>query len=214
VSEAVLTAVVAAALVIVLLAAGWLAWRRRGRRGMMQARAGTRAPPPAGDHAPPPRAFSIDDFAPLPPRPARTAPAPAPAPGGPSAALPASLLVVDDSAVARVKLRKLFEGAGYLVDHAADGEEALLLIAGKRYAVLITDLEMPQLNGFELIAAVHASPATEDLPIVAITGHEELSARVNDMKGVYGVFRKPWDDRELQRHVANVATLRQRGAGA
>jgi CheY-like chemotaxis protein len=125
-----------------------------------------------------------------------------------------TLLVVDDSAVARFKLRKLFEGAGYRVDHAADGEEALLLIAGKRYSVLITDLEMPQLNGFQLIAAVRGNPATEDIPIIAITGHDELSAKVNDMKGVYGVFRKPWDDHELRKHVDNVAKLRQPDAGS
>ena len=200
-------------LIAVLLAACWLVWRRRTRRGIRRPVA-TPPPAPAHDSAQQPPALSIASFAPLPPRAAPATPAPAPAPrAAPAAAGPASLLVVDDSAVARAKLRKLFEGAGFLVDQAADGEEALALIVSKPYAVLITDLEMPKLNGFQLIAAVQASPATEDLPIIAITGHDELSAQVNDMKGLYGLFKKPWNDSELHKRVANVATLRRRGTG-
>jgi CheY-like chemotaxis protein len=126
--------------------------------------------------------------------------------------VPVSLLVVDDSAVSRAKLRKLFEAAGYEVDLAVDGEEALARFATKPYAVLITDLEMPKVDGFQVIAAVQNSLDAEDLPIIAITGHEELSARVHDMKGLYGIFRKPWNDRELLKRVAAVSTLRRQAA--
>lgn len=52
----------------------------------------------------------------------------------------ADLLLVDDSAVARAKLRKLFEGAGYQVHLACDGVEALALLQKGRYALMITDL--------------------------------------------------------------------------
>jgi CheY-like chemotaxis protein len=168
--------------------------------------------PPA---APLPRAAppaTIASFAPLPPRVALTAPAqPAqPAPTAPPLpAAPISMLVADDSAVARAKLRKLFESAGYEVDVAADGEEALDLIGRKPYALLITDLEMPKVDGFQVIAAVQGSLETEDLPIIAITGHEELSARVHDMQGLYGIFKKPWNDRELLKRVAAVSTMRR-----
>ena len=126
--------------------------------------------------------------------------------------VPVSLLAVDDSAVARVLLRKLFEAAGYRVDVAADGDEALALLESKRYAVLVTDLEMPKVNGFELIAAVQSNPASSDLPIIAITGHEELSARVHDMKGLYGIFKKPWNESELLQRVTNLARLRRLAA--
>jgi CheY-like chemotaxis protein len=198
----------------VLLAVGWLLWRRHARRARRGIRppAETQPPAPAPTAAPPPPALSIASFAPLPPRAAPAVPA-APVPRGASATGPARLLVVDDSAVARAKLRKLFQAAGFLVDLAADGDEALVLIASKPYAVLITDLEMPKLNGFQLIAAVQANPGTEDLPIIAITGHDELSAQVDEMKGLYGLFKKPWNDGELQKRVTNVATLRRRRAG-
>ncbi len=129
----------------------------------------------------------------------------------PPAAVPppkALILVVDDSAVARAKLKKLFEGQGYRVETAGDGHEALTKIGADHYAVVVTDLEMPTMDGFELIAAVQGSMETEDLPIIAITGHEELQARVHDCQGLYGIFKKPWNDRELLRRVETLSTLR------
>jgi CheY-like chemotaxis protein len=136
---------------------------------------------------------------------------PAPAAPAPRAA-PSAVLVIDDSAVARAKLRKLFEGAGYRVEVAADGVAGLELLAGQRFAVLVTDLEMPRMDGFELIAAVQGSLDTEDLPIIAITGHDELQARVHDCQGLYGIFKKPWNDRELLKRVAALAALPQAAA--
>ncbi len=146
------------------------------------------APPPARPEPPPPRVPAT--------------------PQEPDTAQPLAVLVADDSAVARAKLRKLLEGAGFMVDVAYDGEQALDLLSRKSYAVLITDLEMPVLDGFQVIAHVQGGLETEDLPIIAITGHEELSARVNDCQGLYGIFKKPWNDRELLKRVATVAQLR------
>jgi len=139
-------------------------------------------------------------------------PAPVPAPAEPAKpAEPASLLLVDDSAVARAKLGRLFEAAGYRVTLARDGVEALERLAEQRFQVLITDLEMPNKDGFELIAAVQGSLETEDLPIIAITGHDELQARVHQIQGVYGIFKKPWNDRELLKRVESLAAMRKPG---
>lgn len=134
-------------------------------------------------------------------------------PAGPMAAAqaePAAVLVVDDSAVVRAKLRKLLEGAGYRVVLANDGHEALAALPGDFFSVLITDLEMPNMGGVELIAHVQGSQDTEDLPVIAITGHDELQAHVRDCQGLYGIFRKPWNDRELLRRVEALAGLRVR----
>ncbi len=119
-----------------------------------------------------------------------------------------AVLVVDDSAVARAKLRKLFESQGYRVETAGDGHEALEKIGADRFSVVVTDLEMPTMDGFELIAAVQGSLETEDLPIIAITGHDELQARVHDCQGLFGIFKKPWNDRELLKRVETLSTLR------
>jgi CheY-like chemotaxis protein len=137
-----------------------------------------------------------------------------PAPAAPAAPPePAALLLVDDSAVARAKLGKLFQTAGYQVTLAKDGVEALERLAERRFAVLITDLEMPHKDGFELIAAVQGNMDTEDMPIIAITGHDEMQARVHQVQGLYGIFKKPWNDRELLKRVETLTQLSRPKAG-
>lgn len=124
------------------------------------------------------------------------------------ARLPKSVLVVDDSAVPRAKLRKLFEAQGYHVETANDGVQALQAMAKRKFSVVITDLEMPNMDGFELIAAIQGSMDTEDIPVIAITGHEEMQARVHNIQGLYGIFKKPWNDRELLKRVDVLASIR------
>ncbi len=119
----------------------------------------------------------------------------------------ARILVVDDSAVVRAKLGRLLESAGYAVWHAGNGVQAEILLGKSAFDLLITDLEMPEMDGFQLIAAVRGSIATENLPIIAITGHDELHTRVNACEGIYGLFRKPWNDREMLRRVGLLVQL-------
>jgi CheY-like chemotaxis protein len=120
----------------------------------------------------------------------------------------ADLLLVDDSAVARAKLRKLFEPAGYQVHLAKDGVEALELLRRGRYALMVTDLEMPQMDGVELIRSCKARADTAHMPILAVTGHDHLRAKFNECHGVQGVHRKPWVDDILLSHVAALVPQR------
>lgn len=134
------------------------------------------------------------------------------APAGPAAAplvpLAADLLLVDDSAVVRAKLRRLFEPAGYRVALARDGQEALQLLAQGRYALMVTDLEMPNLDGVGLINAVQHQPAIAQMPIMAITGHDDLQARLNECREICGIYRKPWIDEDLLGHVQSLVGSR------
>ncbi len=184
---------------------------------LRQATAAAAARSPSASAQPAMPALPVD----WPTAPGRHGPAPAHTPSGwdasttaPLSSLslaasptPARLLLVDDSAVARAKLRKLFETAGYTADLARDGLEALDLLAKGHYALMITDLEMPNMNGIELIAAVNGSLDTEDMPILAITGHDDLQAKVHECQGLFGIFKKPWNDRELLRRVQTLAHL-------
>jgi len=166
------------ALFIVLLVLAF-----RGRDDELPHRRADAAPPPAAAAAPV----------------ARAAP--------PAAGTPV-ILVADDSMVARAKLGRLLQGAGYEVVLAADGVEALEALSKRFFSLLITDLEMPNMDGLELISNVQGSLETEDLPIVAITGHDDLQARVRDVEGLYGLFKKPWNDRDLLRRVSTLAHVR------
>lgn len=152
---------------------------------------------------------------PVSPEPASLKTAQAASPAAPPIAEPPApaarahkLLIVDDSAVVRAKLKKLFESQGYEITLACDGEEGLAAIeAFPSFAVVITDLEMPKMDGFALIAAIQGAIETENVPIIAITGHEALQARVQDCQGLYGIFKKPWNDRELLKRVDSLAAM-------
>jgi CheY-like chemotaxis protein len=115
--------------------------------------------------------------------------------------LVADLLLVDDSAVVRAKLRRLFEPAGFRIALARDGAEALALLGAGRYALMLTDLEMPKLDGVGLIRATLALPACASMPILAITGHDDLQSQLNQLNAVAGIYRKPWVDDDLLGHV-------------
>ena len=166
----------------------WLVGRRpTARRPAATAAPASTAPPePPQEEAPPPAA--------RPPVPAAP-----PAIGVPP--LQADLLLVDDSAVVRAKLRRLFEPAGYRLALARDGEEALALLQAGRYGLMVTDLEMPRLDGVALVRAVQQQPGWAGMPVLAITGHDDLQAQLNQLQAVAGIYRKPWNDDDLLGHV-------------
>jgi len=79
------------------------------------------------------------------------------------------LLLVDDSISVRKFVGQMLEKAGFDVLTAADGLEALKVVEETLVHAVITDLEMPRLNGFELIKALRSRTATRDIPIVVLT---------------------------------------------
>lgn len=120
-----------------------------------------------------------------------------------------TVLIVDDSQLVRVALTKVLESAKMRVLQAVDGLDAQQVLDREYVDVVISDLEMPRMDGFEFIAFVRGHLDTENLPIIAITGSDELHQRVGSIQGLYGIFRKPWNDRELVRRITDVANIRR-----
>ena len=85
------------------------------------------------------------------------------------AARRASLLVVDDALTVRELQRAILERAGYEVRTANDGLEALGLLAQKRAELVLTDVEMPNLDGFGLTARIRGEPKLANIPVLIIT---------------------------------------------
>jgi two-component system chemotaxis sensor kinase CheA len=80
------------------------------------------------------------------------------------------LLLVDDSPFFRNMLSPVLQAAGYEVVAAASGREAIeLLKTGGRFDLIVTDVEMPGMSGFDLAEAVRAEPATMDIPVIALS---------------------------------------------
>jgi len=92
--------------------------------------------------------------------------APAPAPQR------AHILVAEDSITSRLLLKGILEGAGYSVRTAPDGLEAFALLRQHRFDLLVSDVEMPGINGFELAMRVRAEDRLKDVPIILVTALE------------------------------------------
>ncbi|MDF2744914.1 MAG: response regulator, partial [Actinomycetia bacterium] len=95
----------------------------------------------------------------------------------PSPAGPASVLVVDDTAVVRELERSILEGAGYRVRTAADGRLALVALADTPADLVVTDVEMPNCDGLELTRAIRAEPGLAGLPVVVVTSRSSEADR-------------------------------------
>ena len=80
------------------------------------------------------------------------------------------VLLIDDAPFFRNMLAPVLKAAGYTVTCTASGEEALALLdGGKRFDVVVTDLEMPGMDGFELAAAVRGDPRTASVPVIGLS---------------------------------------------
>ena len=79
------------------------------------------------------------------------------------------VLVIDDSLTTRMLEQSILESAGYEVDVALSGEEALGLVRTKRYALVLVDVEMPGMDGFTFIEHLRSEPATREIPTILVT---------------------------------------------
>jgi two-component system chemotaxis sensor kinase CheA len=90
-----------------------------------------------------------------------------------------SILLVDDAVFFRGMLAPVLEAAGYDVTCAASGKAALAALgSGRRFDVIITDLDMPEMDGFDLAQAVSANPRSAGIPIIGLTS--SLCTEVSD----------------------------------
>ena len=89
--------------------------------------------------------------------------------------------MVDDSITARSLLKTILESAGYLVRTAVDGAEAYATIRESAFDVVVSDVDMPRMNGFDLCRKVRGWPGTADLPIVLVT---TLDSREDREQGI------------------------------
>lgn len=88
---------------------------------------------------------------------------------------PLSILVVDDSSTVVFALKRLLEQDGYEVLVAGDGEEAIMVAETYKPDLILMDVLMPGMNGFQATRHIRKLPQTEDTPIIIISGSEQKS---------------------------------------
>ncbi len=107
------------------------------------------------------------------------------------------ILIVDDSEGTRKLCSKMLGKDGYVVSEAQNGEEALKLVGGNDYDLVVTDLMMPVMDGMELLE--HLKRNNPKMPVIIITAYASVATAVEAIKkGAYDYVPKPFNPGELQ----------------
>ncbi|MBJ6725308.1 hybrid sensor histidine kinase/response regulator [Geomesophilobacter sediminis] len=88
-----------------------------------------------------------------------------------------SVLVAEDSITSRTLLKNILEGAGFAVRTAVDGSDALALVKSEEFDIVVSDVEMPRMDGFQLTAAIRGDQRLAELPVILVTGLESREDR-------------------------------------
>ena len=107
-----------------------------------------------------------------------------------------SILVVDDEELLRDLLVKILTREGYQVDTAIDGEEALEKLAQKQYHLLVSDIKMPRINGFELLREVKSK--YPEIGVIMMTAYgDSFSVKDSLLLGADEYITKPFKSFEI-----------------
>jgi CheY-like chemotaxis protein len=104
--------------------------------------------------------------------------------------MPSHILVIDDDTDARTLLRGMLEHLGYSVATAGNGVEGLEEIAKQTPDLIILDLMMPRMSGFEMMGKLRGSQSINPIPIVIISSLATPGAQMDRLPGVVGALQK------------------------
>jgi len=115
----------------------------------------------------------------------------------------ATILVIEDDLAFRDLLRLHLRQAGHKVQAAADPEEGLRSLIDAPPDLILLDLDLPYLSGFEVLEALKKDPVSGKIPVVIVTGHaeEEVHERCRGI-GIEGYLTKPFKSEHLLKTIA------------
>lgn len=110
----------------------------------------------------------------------------------------AAILTVDDSASLRQAIKIALSSEGYAVTEAADGSEGLAKAAANDFALIITDLNMPVMDGLTMIRELRSRPAHQGVPILFLTTESDANIKAQaKAAGATGWLTKPFNADQL-----------------
>lgn len=121
------------------------------------------------------------------------------------------VLVVDDSELTRDMLVSLLERLNFVVDEAVDGADALQMLERHKPDLVMTDLDMPVMDGFGLLGRIRESPALQSLPVIVFSTRDSDDVKRRAMKAganaylVKAAFRADELNRALRQHIRSAA---------
>ncbi|KQQ54242.1 MULTISPECIES: response regulator [Rhizobium/Agrobacterium group] len=117
----------------------------------------------------------------------------------------ANILTVDDSASIRMTTKIALTNAGYSITEAVDGADGLAKAKSGSFDLIVTDLNMPNMNGLEMIEALRQSPAHTGIPIIFLTTESDADMKTRaKAAGATGWVTKPFDPENLVKIVRKV----------
>ncbi len=122
----------------------------------------------------------------------------------------ANILIVDDEEPNRHLLETLLKAEGYLTQAAATGEIALAMVANMQPDLILLDVMMPGMDGFQVAGKLKADPATEHIPVIMVTSLDDRGAMLAGLKaGAEEFLTKPLDRTALKVRVRNILRLKE-----
>ncbi len=105
-----------------------------------------------------------------------------------------SILVVDDNRMNRLMLARGLEPQGHRVSFAENGRQALEMMQNQAVDLILLDIEMPEMNGYEVLEQLHANPHWRDIPVIMISGVDEIDSVVKCIEmGAADYLNKPFN---------------------
>lgn len=115
----------------------------------------------------------------------------------------AKVLIVDDSTAYRLRLRQMIRKLGHQVLMAHDGEQALALAQSECPDIILMDIVMPGMNGYQAKRVLAGDDATRDIPVIFVSSHGGETDRIWGIRqGAVAYISKPVDTDELQSAIA------------
>ncbi len=119
--------------------------------------------------------------------------------------MPLTILVVDDDLGTRLSISDYLELSGYSVVMANDGQEALVMVDNYHPDLIVTDIIMPRMNGYELVRRVRQQPAFRLLPVILLTARTKTQERILGYQSGCDLYLpKPFELEELAAAIRNL----------
>jgi len=122
-------------------------------------------------------------------------------------------LVVDDSMLVRCTVCRFLEERGFTVETATNGIEALQVLTRVHPDLIVTDMQMPQMTGGELITALKSKPETAGVPIIVVTGRASGFIEA-DKRANFAVSKDIDVDRQLEKALSTIGGTLAKGQAA
>ena len=119
--------------------------------------------------------------------------------------MPLTILVADDDLGTRLSISDYLEMSGYSVIMAADGQQALAMVEAYHPHLMVTDIVMPRMNGYELVRHVRQHPAFRLLPVIFLTARNKTEERIQGYQSGADLYLpKPFELNELGAAIRNL----------